>query len=147
MILLTGRHILIAVGVAIALVFGLASWRYFNGEIEQMQVVRPATPVVARPATPVAPAVADASASINQVEMTQQILVDDFQLLQGRVTKQDAEIRRLRAELETLSQKYDALSSFASTPRESKPVAEVEPPKKKKKKRIVKRTTVKKKRA
>jgi hypothetical protein len=143
--LLTGRHIAIAAIIGIGLVFGLASWRYFHGETEQAQVVRTATPVVARPAPPGAPS--DASASINQVEMTQQILVDDFQLLQGRVTRQDAEIRRLRTELEALGQKYDALSSFASTPRESKPVADVEPPKKKKKKRVVKRLAPKKKKA
>jgi hypothetical protein len=141
--LLTGRHILVAASVAIAAVFGLASWRHFNGETEQVHAARPATPVVAKPAAP-AVAASEASASINQVEMTQQILVDDFQLLQGRVAKQDAEIRRLRAELEGLSQKYDALSSFASTPRESKPLAEAEPPKKKKKKRIVKRSPPKK---
>jgi hypothetical protein len=141
--LLTGRHIAIAAILGIGLVFGLASWRFFKGESEQPQVVRAAAPVVAKPAPPAAPA--DASASLNQVEMTQQILVDDFQLLQGRVAKQDAEIRRLRAELETLGQKYDALSSFASTPRESKPVAAVEPPRKMKK-RVVKRPSGKKKR-
>ena len=142
---MTGRHIAIAAILGIGLVFGLASWRFFNGESEQPQVVRAAAPVVAKPAPLAAPA--DASASLNQVEMTQQILVDDFQLLQGRVAKQDAEIRRLRAELETLGQKYDALSSFASTPRESKPVADVEPPKKKRKKRVVKRSGPKKKKA
>jgi hypothetical protein len=142
--LLTGRHITIAVILGIALVFGLASWRYFNGETEQLQVARPAAPVVAKPAAPAT--ATDASTSLNQVEMTQQILVDDFQLLQGRVARQDTEIKRLKGELETLSQKYDALSSFASTPRESKPVAAAEPPRKKKK-RIVKRSTSKKKRA
>ena len=142
---MTGRHIAIAAILGIGLVFGLASWRYFNGETEQQaQVVRTAAPIVAKPAAPTAPT--DASASLNQVEMTQQLLVDDFQLLQGRVAKQDAELRRLRAELETLSQKYDALSSFASTPRESKPVAAAEPPRKKKK-RVVKRPSAKKKRA
>ena len=142
--MLTGRHITIAAMLGIALVFGLASWRYFNGETEQVQVVKPAAPVVARPLAPAA--ATDASASLNQVEMTQQILVDDFQLMQGRVAKQDAEIKRLRAELEGLSQRYDALSSFASTPKESRPAAAVEPPKKKKK-RFVKRSTSKKKRA
>lgn len=141
--MLTGRHITIAVILGIGLVFGLASWRYFSGATEPAQVVRAAAPAVARPAPPAAPL--DASASLNQVEMTQQILVDDFQLLQGRVAKQDAEIKRLRTELEVLSQKYDALSSFASTPRESKPAAAPEPPKKKKK-RIVKRSPPKKKR-
>ena len=135
---------MIAVSLGIALVFGLASWRFFNGETEQAQAVRPASPAVAKPALPAA--AADASASLNQVEMTQQLLVDDFQLLQGRVVRQDSEIKRLRTELEALSQKYDALSSFASTPRESKPVAAAEPPKKKKK-RIVKRSNPKKKRA
>ena len=60
-------------------------------------------------------------------------------------SKYDAEIKRLRAELEGLSQRYDALSSFASTPKESKPAAAVEPPKKRKK-RVVKRSTSKKKR-
>jgi hypothetical protein len=130
--------------LGIALVFGLASWRYFNGETEQVQAVRPVTPVIAKP---VAPATAsEASASINQVEMTQQILVDDFQLLQGRVTRQDAEIKRLRSELEALSQRYDTLAAFAATPKEVKPVTRAEPPKKKKK-RVVKRPNPKKKRA
>ena len=143
--MLTGRHLAVAAILGIALVFGLASWRFFNGEAEQVQAARQATPVVARPAVPAAPAApTEAAASLNQVEMTQQILVDDFQLLQGRVVRQDAEIKRLRTELETLSQKYDALSSFASTPRESRPVAAAEPPKKKKK-RIVRRSSPKKK--
>jgi hypothetical protein len=140
--LLTGRHIAIAAIIGIGLVFGLASWRYFNGETEPAQLVRAATPVVAKPAPPATPS--DASASLNQVEMSQQLLVDDFQLLQSRVARQDAEIKRLRSELETLSQKYDALSSFASTPREAKPVASAEPPKRKRK-RVVKRSSAKKK--
>jgi hypothetical protein len=124
----------------IALVFGLASWRYFHGATEQSRVAKPAAPVVARP---LVPSVAmDASASLNQVELNQQTLLDDFQLMQGRVAKQEAEIKRLRAELESLGQRYDSLISFASTQKESKPAPAVEPTKKKK--RVVRRSNKRK---
>ena len=129
--MLTGRRIAIAVILGIALVFGLAGWRYFNGEAEKPSLAKSVAPV----AKPLAPAVAaaDTSTSLNQVEMTQQILLDDVQLMQGRVSKQEAEIKRLKAELDALSQRYEALNSFASTPKEAKPVPAVQPPKKKKK--------------
>jgi len=128
-LVLTGRRITIAVFLSIALVFALAGWRYFNGEAEKPSLAKAAAPV----AKPVAPTVATETAvSLNQVEMTQQILVDDVQLMQGRVSKQEAEIKRLKAELEALSQRYEALNSFASTPKEAKPAAAVQPPKKKK---------------
>lgn len=116
--------------LCIALVFGLAGWRYFNGDAEKPLLAKPVAPV----ARPVAPIVAaDTTTSLNQVEMTQQVLVDDLQLMQGRVSKQDAEIKRLKAELDALSQRYEALNSFASTPKETRPVPAVQPPRKKKK--------------
>ncbi len=95
-------------------------------------MAKPAAPVVA-PVLPV-----DASASLNQLEGTQQVLVDDLQVLEGRVLAQDAEIRKLKEELETLGQKFEALSSFASTAKEAKPAPVVERPKKTRK-RVVRR--------
>ena len=133
--MLTGRRVAIAVVLGIALVFGLAGWRFFSGDSQP--VVNVKAPVIAKPAAPAA--AGDPSASINQVELSQQLLVDDFQLLQGRVTTQEAEIRRLKAELQQLAQKYEALASFASTPKEVKEPPAAQPPKKKKK-RFVKRT-------
>lgn len=118
--------------LGIALVFGLAGWRYFTGESRTVAVAR-TTPVAAK--APAATAVD--SASLNQVELSQQLLVDDLQMLQGRVSSQEAEIKRLKDELRALSQKYDALTAFASTPKEIKPTPAVEPPKKKR--RVVKR--------
>jgi hypothetical protein len=140
---LTGRRITLAVIIGIALVFGLAGWRWFNGEAEKAQLARPAAPV-ARPAAgtvAVAPAT-ETPALLNQLESTQQNLVDDLQFTQARVAKQDAEIKRLRTELEALSQRYDSLKSFAST-KEAKAEPAVEPPKKKKK-RYVRRSVKKK---
>lgn len=119
--------------LGIALVFGLAGWRYFNGEAEKPTLAKAAGPV----GKPLAPTVAaETSPSLNQVEMTQQILVDDLQLMQGRVSKQETEIKRLKAELETLGQRYDTLNSFASTPKETKPAPAVQPAPKKKKRRV-----------
>ena len=143
-IVLTGRHIMLAVIIGITLVFGLAGWRWFNGEAEKAQVVRPAAPVAKQAATTVATAPpTETPALLNQLEFTQQNLVDDLQFTQNRVAKQDAEIKRLRAELETLSQRYDTLKSFASTKEaKAEPVAE---PLKKKKKRYYVRRSVKKK--
>jgi hypothetical protein len=140
---------MLAVIIGIALVFGLAGWRWFNGEAEKAQVVRPAAPVAKQAATTVATAPAtetpatETPALLNQLEFTQQNLVDDLQFTQNRVAKQDAEIRRLRAELEALSQRYDTLKSFAST-KEAKAEPAVEPPKKKKKRYYVRRSTKKK---
>src|SRR5262245_16013954 len=134
-----------AVIVGIALVFTLAGWRWFNGEAEKPQIARPVASVV----KPVAPTVATAPAAeapalLNQLEFTQQNLVDDLQFTQNRVAKQDAEIKRLRAELEALSQRYDSLKSFAST-KEAKAEPAVQPSKKKKKRyHYVKRSAKKK---
>lgn len=129
---MTGRTILIAVVLSIAVVFGLAGWRYFNGENRQPTIAKPA------PAPAVAPAVAspvatEASTALNHLEGTQQVLVDDLQLLQGRVAAQEVEIKRLKQELEELSQRYQALSSFASTAKEAKPTPVAEPAKNDKK--------------
>jgi hypothetical protein len=139
---LTERRITFAVIAGIAVVFGLAGWRYFNGDSEkpQPQVARPAAPVAKPSAPPVAVAAETTPALLNQFESTQQNLVDDLQTTQARVARQDAEIKRLRAELDALSQRYDTLSSFASTPKEAKPEAEARPVKKKKK-RFVRRST------
>jgi len=139
---LTERRITFAVIAGIAIVFGLAGWRYFNGETEKPQPVaaRPAAPV-AKPATPPATVAAEATpALLNQFEATQQNMVDDMQTMQTRIARQDEQIKRLKAELDTLSQRYDTLSSFASTPKEAKPEAEARPVKKKKK-RFVRRST------
>jgi hypothetical protein len=139
---LTERRITFAVIAGIAVVFGLAGWRYFNGDTEkpQPQVSRPAAPV-AKPTAPPAAAAAEATpALLNQFETTQQNLVDDLQTTQTRVARQDAEIKRLKAELDALSQRYDTLSSFASTPKEAKPEADARPVNKKKK-RFVRRST------
>lgn len=141
MILLTGRRIAIAVILSIVVVFGLAGWRWFSGAAEKPQIAKPAAPV-AKPATP-AVAAAETPALLTQLELTQQNVVDDLQFMQSRVAKQDAEIKRLRAELDTLSQRYDTLSSFASTPKEAKAEPAVQPPKKKKK-RFVRRSVKKK---
>jgi hypothetical protein len=139
---LTERRITFAVIAGIAVVFGLAGWRYFNGDSEkpQPQVARPAAPVAKPSAPPVAAAAETTPALLNQFESTQQNLVDDLQTTQARVARQDAEIKRLRAELDALSQRYDTLSSFASTPKEAKPEAEARPVQKKKK-RFVRRST------
>jgi len=145
-IVLTGRHIMLAVIIGIALVFSLAGWRWFSGEAAKAQVARPAAPV----AKQIAPAIAATAAAVptetpallNQLESTQQNLVDDLQFTQNRVAKQDAEIKRLRAELEALSQRYDTLRSFAST-KEAKAEPAVEPPKKKKKRYYVRRSVKK----
>lgn len=131
--MLTGRRIAIAVILGITLVFGLAGWRYFTGESRTVAVARTPPPVAAK--TPAADAIS--SASLNQVELSQQLLVDDLQVLQGRVSSQEAEIKRLKDELHALSQRYDALTSFAATPRETKSMLAVEPPKKKR--RVVRR--------
>jgi hypothetical protein len=141
-ILLTGRRIAIAVILSIAVVFGLAGWRWFSGAAEKPQIAKPAAPV-AKPATP-AVAATETPALLNQLESTQQNVVDDLQFMQSRVAKQDAEIKRLRAELDTLSQRYDTLSSFASTPKEAKAEPAVQPPKKKKKRVFVRRSVKKK---
>jgi uncharacterized coiled-coil protein SlyX len=127
--------------VGIAVVFGLAGWRWFSGAAEKPQLARPAAPV-AKPGTPAA-AATETPALLTQLESTQQNVVDDLQFMQSRVAKQDAEIKRLRAELDALSQRYDTLTSFASTPKEAKAEPAVEPPKKKKK-RFVRRTVKKK---
>jgi hypothetical protein len=138
--MLTGRRVTIAVVLAIALVFGLAGWRYFAGETQTVSVARAPAPAAKTAAPVVAPVVpADASASLNQLEGTQQLLVDDLQMLEGRVLAQEAEIKRLKDELATLGQKFEALSSFASTTKEVKKSSVVEPPKKKKK-RVVRRS-------
>jgi hypothetical protein len=141
----TGRNVTLAVIVGIALVFGLAGWRWFNGEAEKAQVMRPAAPIAKAVASTVAapPPPAEAPALLNQLEYTQQNLVDDLQFTQNRVAKQDAEIKRLRAELEALSQRYDTLKSFAST-KEAKAEPAVEPPKKKRKRYYVRRSVKKK---
>ena len=125
--MLTGRRIAIAVILGIALVFGLAGWRYFTGQSKTVGLAKPSPPIAAK-----APAAEPVnSASLNQVELSQQLLVDDLQMLQGRVSSQEAEIKRLKDELLALSQKYDALTACASTPKETKPAPAVEPPKKK----------------
>lgn len=118
--------------IGIAVVFGLAGWRYFTGDNQALSSARPLAPAV-KTVAPVPPVPADASASLNQIEGAQQVLVDDVQLLQGRVSAQEAEIKRLKGELAALGQKFDALSSFASTTKETKPAPAVQPPKKKKK--------------
>jgi hypothetical protein len=133
----------LAVIIGIALVFSLAGWRWFNGEAEKAQVARPAAPVARPGASTVAMAPpTETPALLNQLESTQQNLVDDIQFTQARVAKQDAEIKRLRAELDALSQRYETLTSFASTPKEAKPEAAEQPPKKKK--RYVRRSVKKK---
>lgn len=139
--MLTERRITFAVIAGIAVVFGLAGWRYFNGDTEkpQPQVARAAAPIT-KPAAPVAAVAAETPALLNQFESTQQNLVDDLQTMQTRIARQDTEIRRLRAELDTLSQRYDTLSSFASTPKEAKADDDARPIKKKKK-RFVRRFT------
>jgi phage shock protein A len=139
---LTERRITFAVIAGIAVVFGLAGWRYFNGDTEkpQPQVARTAAPA-AKPFAPVAAVAPEGTpALLNQFETTQQNLVDDLQTVQTRVTRQDAEIKRLKADLDALSQRYDTLSSFASTPKEAKADVDVQPTKKKKK-RFVRRST------
>jgi hypothetical protein len=134
----------LAVIIGIALVFSLAGWRWFNGEAEKAQVARPAAPVARPGASTVAMAPpTETPALLNQLESTQQNMVDDLQFTQSRVAKQDAEIKRLRAELDALSQRYDTLTSFASTPKEAKPEAAEQPPPKKKK-RYVRRSVKKK---
>ena len=139
--MLTGRRVTIAVVLAIALVFGLAGWRYFAGESQTVSIARTSVPV-AKPAAPVVAPVApvDASASLNQLEGTQQVLVDDLQVLEGRVLAQEAEIKKLKDELEALGQKFEALSSFASTTKEVKKASVVQPPKIKRK-RVARRST------
>lgn len=131
-----------AVLLCIAVVFGLAGWRWFNGEAEKPVAARVAAPA-AKLAAPPIPAPVETPALLTQMETTQLNLVDDLQMMQARVTKQDTEIKRLKAELEALSQRYDTLSSFASTPKEAKPESSVEPTKKKRK-RYVKRSSKKK---
>ena len=128
--MLTGRRVTIAVILGIALVFGLAGWRFLSGESPTLSNAR--SPAVGL-AKPQAAAVTETSTSLNQLDLSHQLLVDDLQLLQGRVTTQETEIKRLRNELLALSQKYETLSSFASTPKEAKQPPDVEPPKKKKK--------------
>ena len=140
--MLTGQRVAIAVILGIAVVFGLAGWRWFSGAAEKPQVAKPAAPV-ARLATPAVAAATETPALLTQLESTQQNVVDDLQFMQARVAKQDAEIKRLRAELDTLSQRYDTLTSFASTPKEAKAEPAVEPPKKNKK-RYVRRSVKKK---
>jgi len=135
--LLTDRRVAIAVVLGITGVFALAGWRYLSGESQAVSTVR--APIVAAAKPQALAAASDASASLNQLDLSQQLLVDDLQLLQGRVTAQDTEIKRLRGELQVLSQKYETLSSFASTAKEVKPEPTVQPPKKKKK-RVVKRS-------
>ena len=142
--MLTGQRVTLAVIIGIALVFSLAGWRWFNGDAEKAQVARPAAPVARPAASTVAMAPAtETPALLNQLESTQQNLVDDLQFTQTRVARQDAEIKRLRAELDALSQRYDTLASFASTPKEARPEA-AEQPKKKKKRYYVRRSVKKK---
>jgi hypothetical protein len=142
---LADRRVTIAVIIGIALVFGIAGWRYFAGQSQTVSSARPPAPAqpakapapAAKPSAAVAPA--ETSTALNQLEGTQQILVDDLQLLQGQVARQEAEIKRLKDELENLGQRFDALSAFASTAKANKPEPAVEPPKKKKK-RVVRRS-------
>lgn len=135
-LLLADRRVTIAVVIGIALVFGIAGWRYFTGENQTLSSVRPVAPAAKAP-VPARPA--ETSTALNQLEGAQQVLVDDLQLLQGQISRQEAEIRRLKDELEDLGQRFDALSSFASTTKETKPAPVAESPKKKRK-RIVKRS-------
>ena len=128
--------------LAIVVVFGLAGWRWFSGAAEKPQIAKPAAPV-AKPAHACRGGGEETPALLTQLESTQQNVVDDLQFMQTRVAKQDAEIKRLRAELDTLSQRYDTLTSFASTPKEAKAEPAVQPPKKKKK-RFVRRSVKKK---
>ena len=129
--MLTDRRVTMAVVVGIAAVFALAGWRYLSGESQVVSIAR--SPIVV-PAKPQAIAAAsEASASLNQLDLSQQLLVDDLQLLQGRVMAQETEIKRLRSELLALGQKYETLSSFASTAKEVKPAPAVQPVVKKKK--------------
>ncbi|MDQ8729473.1 hypothetical protein [Bradyrhizobium sp. LHD-71] len=123
--MLTGRRVAIAVICGIAVVFGLAGWRYFTGESPRPAIAKTvsSTPATAPPPAPVV----DSSAALNQLEGAQQVLVDDLQLLQDRVTAQDAEITKLRGELQALGQKFEALSSFASTAKETRPAAAEKP--------------------
>ena len=60
-------------------------------------------------------------------------------MLEGRVLAQEAEIKKLKDELEALGQKFEALSAFASTTKEIKKAPVVEPPKIKRK-RVVRRS-------
>jgi hypothetical protein len=139
---LTEHRITFAVIAGIAVVFGLAGWRYFNGDTEKPQQVatRPAAPIAKSSAPPAAAATEATPALLNQFEATQQNMVDDMQTMQTRIVRQDEQIKRLKAELDALNQRYDTLSSFASTPKEAKPEAEARPVKKKKK-RFVRRST------
>jgi hypothetical protein len=139
---LTERRITFAVIAGIAVVFGLAGWRYFNGDTDKPQPVaaRTAAPVAKSSAPPAAAAAEATPALLNQFEATQQNMVDDMQTMQTRIVRQDEQIKRLKAELDALNQRYDTLSSFASTPKEAKPEAEARPVKKKKK-RFVRRST------
>lgn len=139
--MLIERRITFAVLAAIAVVFGLAGWRFFNGETEKPQIARPAPsakPVTVAAAAP-GTAAAETPALLNQLESTQQNLVDDLQTTQSRLARQDAEIKRLRAEITQLSQRYDTLASFAATPKEAKPDVDARSVKKKKK-RFVRRS-------
>lgn len=141
--MLTARRITIAVILGITFVFALAGWRLFTGESEKVTNARASVPVVKALAS--APAANEAPTALNQVELAQQLLVDDLQVMERRFARQDAEIKRLKAELDALSQKYDALASIAATAaKEARPEPVAQPPKKKKK-RVVKRPPSKKK--
>ena len=132
--MLTGPRVTIAALLSIAVVFGLAGWRFLAGDSPPLPSVRPPVIAAAKPQAAAAPG--ETSTALNQLDLSQQFLVDDLQLLQGRVTTQEAEIRRLKTELLALSQKYETLSSFASSPKEAKQTPDVQPPKKKKKRLV-----------
>lgn len=143
--MLTARRITIAVILGITFVFALAGWRLFTGESEKVTNARASAPVPVVKALASAPAANEAPTALNQVELAQQLLVDDLQVMERRFARQDAEIKRLKAELDALSQKYDALASIAATAaKEARPEPVAQPPKKKKK-RVVKRPPSKKK--
>jgi hypothetical protein len=127
---------MIAAICAVALVFGISGWRFFAGESPLPAGAKPPVAVAAKAQVPAPPS--ETVVALNQLDLSQQLLVDDLQLLHGRVTTQETEIRRLKSELLALGQKYETLSSFASTAKEARQAPAIEPPRKKRK-RYVKR--------
>jgi uncharacterized coiled-coil protein SlyX len=90
--------VIAAAALAIVTVFGIASWRYYQGDSSA------SPPKTAKERSALA-----RESDLLELQASQQQLIDDIQLLQGRIASQQYDIQRLSEELKAAT---EALSSL-----------------------------------
>jgi uncharacterized coiled-coil protein SlyX len=98
-------RVLAVVASGIFIVIGIAGLRYYRGDSAR---------VATAPRLETSAALADA---IQDLQATQQQVIDELQITRDRVVAQDIEIKKLTSDLQGITQKMDTLrNSFASEP-------------------------------